>query len=425
MSGSAADGVVAKRRRARSFVRVVVALAGVGAALGLSAAAGDGPPHVPVPAPTVALIEDATTTTAAVTVDDATTSTSAAAPVDDATTPTSAAAPTEPEARRALTVDGNQLIGPDGSPMRLLGVNRSGAEYACVQGLGIWDGAADATVVDAMASWGINSVRVPLNEHCWLGINEAPDAFSGPTYRDAIVAFVDLLNERGLIAVLDLHWSGPGDRLAQENMPMPNADHSADFWRSVAESFIDHPFVLFDAFNEPHDIDWACWRDGCTMPEGYEAMGMQGLVDAIRSVGAEQPIVLSGLRFGNDLSEWIEMAPADPAGALVAGFHVYDFNQCVTPGCWSDTVAPVSKEVPVVTTELGEATCSSSFIEGYMDWADDMDVSYMGWTFNDWDCAQGPALILDESGTPTAFGLGFRDHLLELRRRESAAEPGS
>jgi len=332
------------------------------------------------------------------------------APTSPART-TSTVSPVKP----ALSVDGARLIGPDGAPMRLIGVNRAGAEYACVQNFGIWDGASDAAFVDVMRSWGINSVRIPLNEHCWLGINEAPAEYSGQVYRDAIAEFVSLLKEKGLIAVLDLQWSGPGDALAEENMPMPNADHSADFWRSAATLFKDAPNVLFDVFNEPHDVDWECWRDGgCTMPQGYVAVGMQELIDAVRSTGATQPIIVSGVRYANDLTRWLELAPTDPASALIAGFHLYNFNQCATIECWSATVAPVALDVPVIASELGENTCSSEFITGFMDWADAQGLSYLAWTFNTWECKQGPGLIVDEDGTPTDFGRGFRDHVLEL-----------
>lgn len=313
-----------------------------------------------------------------------------------------------------LSVSGNQLLDLDGNPIRLIGLNRSGAEYACVQNLGIWDGGSDAAIVDAMASWGVNSVRIPLNEHCWLGINEAPSEFGGQTYRDAIVEFVDLLNERNLIAVLDLHWSGPGDELARENAPAPNADHSVDFWLSVASTFSSTPQVIFDLFNEPHDLEWECWRDGCMTQDGYESTGMQSLVDAVRSTGARQPIVVSGLNYSNDLSNWLEMAPDDPLDAMMAGFHLYNFNSCRDVACWDETIAPVAQVVPVATTELGEDTCGSDFILSYMNWADAADISYMGWTFNAWDCNQGPALIVDESGTPTAFGEGFKNHVAEV-----------
>jgi endoglucanase len=31
-----------------------------------------------------------------------------------------------------------------------------------------------------------------------------------------------------------------------------------------------------------------------------------------------------------------------------------------------------------------------------------------------WDCKDGPALITDYNGTPTPFGVGFRNHLRRL-----------
>jgi len=314
----------------------------------------------------------------------------------------------------ALRVEGNQLVAADGRPVRLVGVNRAGGEYACAQGFGIWDGAADAAFVEVMASWRINAVRLPLNEHCWLGINGVRPDLGGAAYREAVLELVAHLNQRGLVAVLDLHWSGPGAELALENAPMPNADHSVDFWTSVAATFAGNDLVVFDLFNEPHEVDWTCWRDGCRMPDGYEAVGMQALVDAVRSTGASQPIILSGIDYANDLSRWLEMAPTDPARSLVAGFHLYNFTRCRDAACWEATVAPVAEVVPVVTAELGEDTCGSDFIVDYMTWADARDISYLAWTFNAWSCRWGPSLIADESGTPTPFGAGFRQHVQEL-----------
>ena len=39
-----------------------------------------------------------------------------------------------------LSVRGNHLVGRNGNTITLTGVNRSGAEYACAEGWGIWDG---------------------------------------------------------------------------------------------------------------------------------------------------------------------------------------------------------------------------------------------------------------------------------------------
>jgi len=67
-----------------------------------------------------------------------------------------------------------------------------------------------------------------------------------------------------------------------------------------------------------------------------------------------------------------------------------------------------------VTGELGENDCGHAYIDQYMSWADLHGISYLAWTWDTWDCANGPALITDYTGTPTAFGAGFRDHLAAL-----------
>lgn len=311
----------------------------------------------------------------------------------------------------SVHVSGNRIVDGSGRPLRLLGVNKAGTEYACAQGWGIFDGPVDDAAIAAMRTWKISAVRVPLNEHCWLGRNGASPQFSGETYRAAVQGFVERLHAAGLVAVLDLHWSAPGDRLALGQQVMADSDHSVDFWASVAARFQDDPAVVFDLFNEPHDISWECWRSGCVTPEGWLAAGMQQLIDAVRATGARQPVLAAGLNWGGDLSQWLAHAPSDPVGQLGASVHIYSFSQCRDATCWDATVAPVAAGVPVVTTELGEDQCTGEFTRTYLEWADRHGVDYLAWTWNTWDCRSGPALITNTDGSPTVFGAALRDHL--------------
>ena len=52
-----------------------------------------------------------------------------------------------------LHVSGNQLVNAGGTPVVLHGVNRSGGEFACVQGTGLWSGPMDQASITAMKSW--------------------------------------------------------------------------------------------------------------------------------------------------------------------------------------------------------------------------------------------------------------------------------
>lgn len=323
---------------------------------------------------------------------------------DDATSP-----------RHGLQVIGNQLADGEERPIRLLGVNRSGSEYGCItEGLGVFDGPTGKRAIAAMKTWRINAVRVPLNEDCWLGINGAPAEYSAARYRKAVKDYVVRLHKAGLYVVLDLHWSAPGAKLATGQQPMADLDHAPDFWSSVARTFKDDPAVVFDLYNEPHEVSWQCWRDGCLMPEGWRSAGMQALVDAVRSTGASQPVIATGLDWGSDLSGWLEYRPRDPADQLAAGLHMYDFSApCDEPDCWATEVGPVAREVPVVTTELGQDTCPGPFIDRFTSWADGAGLSYLGWTWNPTGC-DAPALIKSWDGLPTASGAQFRAHLLGL-----------
>jgi len=313
-----------------------------------------------------------------------------------------------------VRVSGNQLVNGTGDAVRLLGVNRSGTEYACIQGWGIFDGPSGAAAVAAMKTWKLNAVRVPLNEDCWLGINGVQGRYGGKAYRHAVEGYVARLHDARLTPILELHWSAPGSHKATGQRELPDRSHSIAFWKSVASAFESDRNLVFDLYNEPHDVTWRCWRDGCRVNGDWKAAGMQALVNAIRGTGAKQPLMLGGLAWSNDLSHWLRWKPRDPRHQLVASYHVYNFNTCSSVSCWNATIAPVAAKVPVVTGEIGEDDCAHGFIDGYMDWADTHGLSYLGWTWDTWDCSSGPALISDYDGTPTAFGAGFRDHLAGL-----------
>jgi endoglucanase len=312
-----------------------------------------------------------------------------------------------------LHVADNHLVDGHGEEVRMLGVNRAGAEYACLNGSGSLDGPTGRRAVAAMTAWRINAVRVPLNEHCWLGIGAAPAGLSRARYRAAIEHFVARLHRAGLYVVLDLHWNAAGGESADGQQPMADLDHAPAFWSSLARTFKHDHAIAFDLYNEPHGIGWKCWRDGCRLPEGWRSAGMQTLVDAVRSTGALQPIIATGIRWGTDLSSWLDYRPRDQRNQLAAGLHVYDFSRCATRRCWTKTVDPVARRVPVVAAEFGQQACSSTFMDAFMNWADAAGVSYLGWSWNPSGCA-GPALIRSWSGQPTASGRRLRAHLASL-----------
>jgi endoglucanase len=321
-------------------------------------------------------------------------------------------------ARSGISVSGNRLVDGDGNAIRVIGVNRSGAEYACMRGWGIFDGPTDAASTQVIRSWHANAVRLGLNEDCWLGINGVPPAYGGLNYQHAVIAYVNDLTANGMYVILDLHWSAPGVVQATSLRAMPDADHSSAFWQSVATAFIDNHNVLFDVFNEPFGVGWDCWRDGCAYPGGvdtvpWQTVGTQSLVNTIRATGATQPILLGGLAFANDLSGWRSHEPDDPLGQLVASFHVYPFNPCNDQSCWDDRVVPLAAAVPVIVGEVGSdwtPPYSDAMALELLEWSDTHYLSYLGWTWNTWG-GGGDALLTTYAGEVTSWGADFRAHI--------------
>ncbi|NUR72427.1 MAG: cellulase family glycosylhydrolase [Hamadaea sp.] len=331
----------------------------------------------------------------------------------------------------ALHVSGNKIVTASGATYRLLGVNRSSAEFACVQGKGMWDSAQpDQASVDAMKAWNIHAVRIPLNEDCWLGTFGTP---SGSTYQTAVKAYADLLVANGITPIVEMHWNhgaytGTSSACADVNAtcqkPMPDAQYAPTFWTQLATMFKGNNAVVFDLFNEPYPdaannwsdaaAAWKCLRDGGTCTGfSYQVAGMQTLVNAVRATGATNIIMVAGLTWTNDLTQWLAYKPTDPAGNIVASWHSYNFNACVTTSCWDSQIGTVAAQVPVVAGEIGQNTCAHDYIDQVMAWADAHGVSYLAWTWNPWGCSSGNVLITDYTGTPTAtFGEGFKAHLL-------------
>jgi len=340
------------------------------------------------------------------------------------TEPTKAENPgNEPAAALSVAVEGNHLVDGIGRTVLLHGVNFSGTMWSCLGGKAFASPTDDAALA-SMAAWHINAVRIPMNEDCWLGINGAPTDVDA--YHAAIKKVVDRLHAFGMYAILDLHWNAPGTTLShlgpgfEDLFEMADADHSPAFWESIASYFKDDHALLFDLYNEPFEISWFCLREGCLVPRGYQTAGMQQLVDAVRSTGATQPVLVAGLRWASLAGdEWLHNRPEDPAHQLAASIHAYGVM-----GNYGANIGVVAHQFPVVLTEVGEKDCTHESLDRLLPWADANGVSYLAWAWYTGNCYSGPALITDYSGTPTPYGIGYRDHLVNTFSAPSGAVTG-
>lgn len=302
----------------------------------------------------------------------------------------------------------------------------------CVQGYGIWDGPADDAAVAAIADWKANVVRIPLNEECWLGLSNIKPEYAGANYIAAVKDLVAKVEAHGMTPIVELHWTygqytgnsaGCSDVHATCQKPMPDAQYTPSFWSSVASTFKGDQAVAFDLFNEPYPDRatstttqaWQCWRDGGTCPGiGYEVAGMQDLVDAVRSTGATNVIMAAWARVLERPEPVADLPARRPDGQSRRRVPRVQLQHLRDRELLELHTRPRRGPSAAGGREIGENTCSHAFVDQVMKWFDDRGLSYLGWTWNTWDCSSGPSLISAYDGTPTAYGIGLRDHLRAL-----------
>src|SRR4029077_10807132 len=216
----------------------------------------------------------------------------------------------------------------------------------------------------------------------------------------------------GLYVILDNQFGGPGTTQAATILPMPDADHAPTMWTSVANAFKGDKGVIFDLYNEPHHVSWSGWAKGCTVTGGvnfvsqYTAAGMVSLTAAVRASGATNVIMIGGLSWASDISGWLANKPTD--SQLMVSVHNYGASGWDTPTIWDSIYAPTATQVPVTIGEMG----FDVYVEKLMTWADAHGVGYLAWTWDTWGPPQ--ALITDYAGTPSTYGLGFKNYLAGL-----------
>jgi endoglucanase len=362
-----------------------------------------------------------------------------------AQTATIAAAPPPPPPN-GLHVSGTQLLDANNSSVRLHGVDRSGAEYACIQGWGIFDGpnlTNDDSQVPLMQAWKANSALIGLNEDCWLGINGVSSAYGGQNYINAIVHETKTLESYGLYPVISMFWTAPGTTQATGQAAMPDADHSPAFWQSVANTFKGDRNVILRLKEEPYPAGnsdtvsaWQCWNAGDVQydssntlvpvsqvshcSEGYKTVGMQSLVDIVRGTGATNVIQVPGVQYANSMTHFLDagIRPGDTLSPpqLMGDVDVYpNGNICGSTACYDNEYAPVAAQMPFMFGEFGESVdgsdCSTTAVDALMGWADQHGASYSAWDWDTWGgCLQ---LITDyTTGNPNGnWGTDYKNHL--------------
>jgi hypothetical protein len=191
--------------------------------------------------------------------------------------------------------------------------------------------------------------------------------------------------------------------------------------------------VLFDLYNEPHDVSWDVWRDGGHVTEKgkggqkheFEAVGMQAMLDAVRSTGAKNVVIVGGLDWSYDLSGFLNGYRLDDRGGngIIYANHSYPFKGDSVER-WLAKMESATKALPVIVSEFGPpGTAEEPWLRRVLQALEDHQ-----WDWTAWDMhpAASPCLIKDWTYTPTSFFGHWVKLALEdkLPRYTPTSEPG-
>ena len=219
---------------------------------------------------------------------------------------------------------------------------------------------------DTMKAWGANVVRFSLSQDFW--INDPSNASWAPTYPDNVDEQVQAAEADGLDVIIDLHWSDAGSFGNKPGQWCMADQNSITFWTQIATKYKSDPHVLFELYNEPHDVAWNVWLSGgsasCNTSNGsatYQVAGMQQLYNAIRGTGAQNLVIAGGLQFAFDLSG----VPSNRIVGTNIMYNTHPYNEFnkTTPQQWFNAFGFLAATDPIIATEFGDtssATCATA-----------------------------------------------------------------
>ena len=313
---------------------------------------------------------------------------------------------------------GQTIIGVDGKPLRLRGVNLGGwllwEGWDFSKGFDLTENTIDDGLVDlvgqsavdqfheqmyanfiteadikAIADTGFNSVRVPINYRI-LEDDDNPYVYkdSGWELIDQLLAWCEKYD---VYVILDLH-AVPG---GQSALPPSNTNiaeaklwSSPDYrsrtialWKAIASRYKDRKIVAgYDLLNEP------LLANGDKLVSFY-----QQLIPAIREVDPYHLLILEGTEFSGNFN----MFDSPLSQNQMYGFHMYNWvidNRQIM----LDKLKQVSQDqgVPLWAGEFGDNTYEmiSTTVDMYDDPSNEVNA---GWSFWTWKKVPGyyPALI--------------------------------
>jgi hypothetical protein len=306
-----------------------------------------------------------------------------------------------------LHTTGNQILDAKNRPTVLRGVQTERAEFATAE-------VPSDAFIAGIKRWRANFVRVPLAEGLWLNTCPTGPASNDPAYPAAVDAAVRSITSRGMVAMLSLTFNTISTCGASGPNMMADATYSIPFWQQLAARYSSNGLVVFDLYNEPHDISDSTWLLGgpvVSYTTPFVAAGMQQLYNAVRAQGASNLVFVAGNGWASTPSS-LQVSGTD----IVNSAHAYTCPIHPPPGCPAPSNEYDPSQIlnswrslgatsPVMITEFGWPDHSDGvYYQNVINYA---EAQRWGWNAFAWVASDGPFTLNADFGPnvqPAAAG---------------------
>jgi len=191
-------------------------------------------------------------------------------------------------------------------------------------------------LLDRARSLGADLLRFQVSQ---AGLDPQTSIYD-PNYLAQVTAAVKQARDKGFTVIVSMQWEPPSGLNGQPNMP---SDITRRAWSVLARPFADDKYVMLELFNEPamkpsNPEAWPTWKSD-----------MQSVVDLVRRNGAQNTLLLDGLRSARYLKDAPQVN--DPLHKLAYAVHPYIDNVIHGPADWTRDFGNFAAHHPVLVTE--------------------------------------------------------------------------
>jgi len=267
-----------------------------------------------------------------------------------------------------LDVQGAKIVNANGYVVQLKG-------FAIMGAYGETPAITDSVIKHFRNDWGITVLRLPLltsdcncpRTICWtvgnIAINSANAAYIAAA--DSIVKWCE---ENHIYVLFDgWHEGGQGNTVG-------NFSSTLAAWSIMANRYKNQDNLLWEIFNEPHDVAWTTW-----VPMANQ------IIDTIVKYNPVSKVIVAGT------ANWCQQAPIQTAkfnyNKVVYSWHPYSDDYGTNgQSTWDQVFGYIdtSGVAPVMATEWGftSAADSAGYGTELIDYCQLRGMSWTGWIYS-------------------------------------------